>query len=48
MTIKTNCSTTIRRLPAAIALAVAAIPGTAYSQALEEVIVTAQKRAESR
>jgi len=47
MTIKSNCSTSIRRLPAAIALAVAAIPGTAYSQALEEVIVTAQKRAES-
>ena len=47
MTIKSSCSTTIRRLPAAIALAVVAIPGTAYSQVLEEVIVTAQKRAES-
>ena len=47
MIIKSNCSTSIRRLPAAIALAIAAIPGTAYSQMLEEVIVTAQKRAES-
>ena len=47
MTITTNGSTSIRRLPAAIALTVATIPSTAYSQALEEVIATAQKRAES-
>jgi outer membrane receptor protein involved in Fe transport len=40
-------SSAARRLPVAVALAVAAIPGTAYSQVLEEVIVTAQKRAES-
>jgi len=39
--------TLLRQLPAAVALAVAAAPGVAHSQVLEEVIVTAQKRAES-
>ena len=47
MKINTNLSTSFRRLPAAMALLVAAGPGVAHSQALEEVIVTAQKRAES-
>ena len=47
MTIERNYSTSLRRLHAAVALSVSAIPGTSYSQALEEVIVTAQKRAES-
>ena len=37
----------LRRLPVAIALSVAGFPGVAHSQVLEEVIVTAQKRAES-
>jgi outer membrane receptor protein involved in Fe transport len=37
----------LRQIPAAVALAIAAVPGTAHSQMLEEVIVTAQKRAES-
>jgi len=47
MKINNAYSTSIRRLPAAIALVAATVPGTAYSQMLEEVIVTAQKRAES-
>ena len=37
----------LRQIPAAVALAIAALPGTVHSQMLEEVIVTAQKRAES-
>jgi outer membrane receptor protein involved in Fe transport len=47
MKITRTRSNVVRRLPVAIALAAAAVPGAAYSQVLEEVIVTAQKRAES-
>ena len=47
MKIHNICSNSIRRLPAAVALAVATGAGTVHSQVLEEVIVTAQKRTES-
>ena len=39
--------TSMRCLPAAVLAAVTALPGVAHSQMLKEVIVTAQKRAES-